>query len=374
MQFKQVIGQDAIKKRLIDGVNENRVSHAQLFSGTEGSGKLALAIAYAQYVNCKNRTETDSCGECPSCKKYQKLIHPDLHFVFPVVKSPKFKDPVSDNYLDKWREQVVNDPYFNLNNWNKTIDVENAQAQIYVTESSEIIRKLNLKTFEAEYKVMIIWMVERMNVQCANKLLKMIEEPPPKTLFILITENEEQIITTIKSRTQLVKFTGIDAQSLAEAVRPLAEEAGKNLQGLVHQANGNYIEALNLISRDDQKAMFFDQFTNLMRTSYKRDWTTMFTWVDEVAALGREQQKSFLLYSLRMLRENFVMNLKRPQIVYLSDEEKNFSERFSPFINERNILVFSEEFERAYRDISQNGNPRIILLDLSLKIVKMIRA
>lgn len=374
MQFKQVIGQSAIIKRLTDGVRENRVSHAQLFSGAEGSGKLAMAIAYAQYVNCKNRSETDSCGECPSCKKYQKLIHPDLHFVFPVVKSPKFKDPVSDNYLDKWREQVVKNPYFNLNNWNSVIDVENAQAQIYVTESSEIIRKLNLKTFEAEYKVMIIWMVERMNVQCANKLLKMIEEPPPKTLFILITENEEQILTTIKSRTQLVKFTGIDSASMAEAIRPLAEEAGKNVQGVVHQANGNYIEALNLISPDDQKALFFDQFTNIMRTSYKRDWDAMFTWVDEVSGLGREQQKSFLLYSLRMLRENFILNLKRPQLNYLSDEEKAFSDRFSPFINERNILVFSEEFEKAFRDISQNGNPRIIFLDLSLKITKMIRA
>ncbi|MFA9390594.1 MAG: ATP-binding protein [Prolixibacteraceae bacterium] len=374
MQFNEVIGQQAIKKRLTDGVHENRVSHAQLFSGSEGSGKLAMAIAYAQFVNCKNRTETDSCGECPSCKKYQKLIHPDLHFVFPVVKSPKFKDPVSDNYLDKWRIQVLKSPYFNLNMWNKCIDVENAQAQIYVNESSEIIRKLNLKTFEAEYKVMIIWMVERMNAQCANKLLKMIEEPPPKTLFILITENEEQIITTIRSRTQLVKFAGIDSASISEALRPLADAAGKNLPGLVHQANGNYIEALNLISPDDQKSMFFDQFTNIMRTSYKRDWDALFSWVDEVSGLGREQQKSFLQYSLRMLRENFILNLKQPKLVYLSEEEKGFSDRFSPFINERNILVFSEEFEKAFRDISSNGNPRIIFLDLSLKITKMIRA
>jgi DNA polymerase III subunit delta' len=180
MQFKSVIGQNSIKKRLIDSVIENRVSHAQLFAGPEGVGKLPMAIAYAQYLNCKNRSSSDSCGECPSCKKYQKLIHPDLHFVFPVVKTPKFKDPVSDNYLDKWREKLLANPYFNLNIWFNYIDVENAQGQIYVTESSEIIRKLNLKTFEAEFKVMIIWMADRMNVQCANKLLKMIEEPPQK--------------------------------------------------------------------------------------------------------------------------------------------------------------------------------------------------
>ena len=374
MQFKEVIGQQAIKKRLIDGVLENRVSHAQLFGGPEGVGKLAMAIAYAQFVNCKNRSATDSCGECPSCKKFKKLIHPDLHFVFPVVKTPKFKEPVSDNYIEKWREQVVSNPYFNLNMWYKAIDVENAQGKIYVHESSEIIRKLNLKTFEAEYKVMIIWMAERMNVQCANKLLKMIEEPPPKTLFILITENEEEIISTIRSRTQLIKFNGIDNESMSSALSTLPEAAGKNISGLVHLANGNYITALDLLSPDEEKSFFFEQFTNIMRMSYKRDWMPMFDWVDQISSIGRERQKSFLLYSMKMLRENFVMNLKRPDLIYLNDQEKGFSERFSPFINERNIMVFSDEFEKAYRDVAQNGNPRLIFLDLSLKITKMIRA
>lgn len=374
MQFNDVIGQDAIKKRLIEGVHENRVSHAQLFAGTEGVGKIAMAIAYAQFLNCKNRSENDACGLCPSCKKYNKLIHPDLHFVFPVVKTPKIKEPVSDHFIDKWRELVLKSPYFNLNNWYKAIDVENAQGNIYVHESSEIIRKLNLKTFEAEYKVMIIWMAERMNRQCANKLLKMIEEPPPKTLFILISENEEQLLTTIRSRTQLVKFPRIDNESMGRALATLPEAAGKNIQGLVHQANGNFITALNLISPNEEKAFFFAQFTNIMRISYKRDWMPMFEWVDSIASIGRERQKSFLLYAMKMLRENFVLNLKRPEIVYLNDEEMGFSERFSPFINERNILHFSEEFEKAFRDIAQNGNPRIIFLDLSLKIVKMIRA
>ncbi|MDA3929911.1 MAG: DNA polymerase III subunit delta [Prolixibacteraceae bacterium] len=374
MQFKELIGQKVIINRLIEGVSENRVSHAQLFAGKEGVGKLAVAIAYAQYVNCKNPSENDSCGVCPSCKKYQKLIHPDLHFVFPVVKTPKIKEPVSDNYLDKWREQVLESPYFNLNMWYKTIDVENAQGQIYVHESSEIIRKLNLKTFEAEYKVMIIWMVERMNVQCANKLLKMIEEPPPKTLFILITENEEQIIQTIRSRTQLVKFIGIQKEAMTNALSKLPKAEGKDIEGIVHQANGNFISATNLISPNELKAQFFDQFTNLMRISYKRDWMPMFEWVDKVAATGRERQKSFLLYSLRMLRENFILNLKQPELNYLDEKERGFSERFCPFINERNILIFAEEFEKAFRDISSNGNPRIIFLDLSLKITKMIRA
>lgn len=374
MQFQKIVGQDQIKKRLIESVLDNRVSHAQLFSGPEGVGKLAMAIAYAQFLNCKNRTETDSCGECASCKKFKKLIHPDLHFVFPVVKTPKFKEPVSDNYLDKWREQLLESPYFNLNMWYRKIDVENAQGQIYVHESSEIIRKLNLKTFEAEYKVMIIWMADRMNVQCANKLLKMIEEPPPKTLFVLITENEGQILTTIRSRTQLVKFIGIDNESIAKALTLNPASQGKNLQGLAHQANGNFIAALELLNPDEEKNFLFEKFTGIMRICYKRDWLPMFEWVDDVASIGRERQKTFLLYSLKLLRENFIMNLKRPEIVFLGEQEKGFSERFSPFINERNIMQLSAEVEKAHRDIAQNGNPKIIFLDLALKIVKLIRA
>lgn len=374
MLFSEVIGQKEIKKRLIDGVNEDRVSHALLFSGPGGVGKLAMAIAYAQYINCKNKGENDSCGECPSCRKFKKLIHPDLHFVFPVVKTPKFKDPVSDNFLDKWREQVLKTPYFSIDTWNRNLDVENSQAQIFVDESSEIIRKLNLKTFEAEYKVMIVWMAERMNQQCANKLLKMIEEPPPKTLFILITESEDQILSTIKSRTQLVKFTGIDTESMILALENIPLTSGKNCKGLAHLANGNYIAALTILSPDEQGKLFFDKFTLIMRLSYKRDWMSLFDWVDEVSGWGREQQKSFLLYCSNMVRENFIMNLKEPELVFLNEQEKGFSEKFSPFINERNVIVFSDEINKAFRDISQNGNPRIIFLDLTLKIVKMIKA
>ncbi len=374
MQFKDVIGQGAIKKRLIDSVKDSRVSHALLFSGGQGTGKLAMALAYSQYLNCRNPSDTDSCGECPSCKKYQKLIHPDLHFVYPVVKSPKFKDPVSDNFIDKWREQVLKNPYFNINIWNGNIDVENSQAQIYVTESNEIIRKLNLKTYEAEYKVMIIWMIERMNVQCSNKLLKILEEPPPKTLFILITESDEQLLATIRSRTQLVKFPAIDQESMIKALEKNPATEGKNLQGLAHLANGSYIAALDLLTPDEDTTAYFEQFTKIMRLTYKRDWMSIFDWVDEVSSTGREKQKSFLLYSMRMIRENFMLNLNQPQIVFLNGQEKSFSEKFSPFINERNILIFADELEKAYRDISQNGNPRIIFLDLSMKITKIIKA
>jgi DNA polymerase-3 subunit delta' len=258
--------------------------------------------------------------------------------------------------------------------WYKAIDVENAQGKIYVHESHEIIRKLNLKTFEAEYKVMIIWMAEHMNVQCANKLLKMIEEPPPKTLFILIAENDEQILPTIRSRTQLIKFNKIDNHSMAEALTAMPQSEGKNIDGLVHLANGNFITAIDLLQPDEEKTLYFGHFTSLMRSAYVRDWQGIFDWVDNVAGMGRERQKSFLSYCMRMMRENFVLNFQRNDLVFLNETEKGFSSKFSPFINERNIISFSEELEKAYRDIAQNGNPRVIFLDFSLKVVKLIRA
>lgn len=372
MQFKDVIGQGAIKKRLIESVKENRVSHALLFSGKQGSGKLPMAIAYAQFLNCTNKQENDSCGECHSCKKFQKLVHPDLHFVFPIFK--KEKDSVCDHFIAPWREHVLRNPYFNINSWNKALNIENAQAMIYVNESSEIIRKLSLKTFEAEYKVMIIWMIERMNNECANKLLKIFEEPPPKTLFIMISERDELLLSTIKSRTQLVKFTGIDQESMINALSVLPESEGKNLKGLAHLSNGNYIYALELLSPEEEAKFNFDEFSKMMRMSYKKAWEDIFAWADSMASTGREKQKEFLLYSMRMIRENFVMNFKQPDIVYLSRAEKSFCDNFSPYINERNIMEFSAEFERAFRDISSNGNPKIIFCDLILRVVKLIRA
>ena len=207
MFFKDIIGQEEVKQRLIKSVKEERISHAQLFSGPEGIGKFALALAYAQYVSCRDRGENDSCGKCPSCHKYQKLAHPDLHFVYPVYSTGSVKKPTSDDFIKQWREFVLANPYFTLQQWFSYINVENAQGMIYEAESASILRKLNLKSFESEFKVMIIWLPERMNAACSNKLLKMIEEPPSKTLFILITENEENIISTIRSRAQLVKNT-----------------------------------------------------------------------------------------------------------------------------------------------------------------------
>jgi len=373
MFFRDVIGQETVKNRLIQSAKEERVSHAQLLAGAEGSGNLALALAYAQYVSCSDKQHGDSCGECPSCRKYMKLIHPDLHFVFPVVKTPKFKDPVSDHFIEEWRKMNFANPYFNLDDWFDFIGVENAQGLIYSNESAEIMRKLNLKSFESEYKIMVIWMPEKMHVACANKLLKLIEEPPVKTLFLLVTENEEEIITTIRSRCQLIKIPGIEPEAMAGALERKPEAAGKNIKNLVHLSRGNYRKALKLVESAGEGNENLDYFKELMRLSYGRKFLDLFKWVDELSGIGRERQKSFLQYALMQVRENFIFNLKQPELVFMDEQEASFSSRFSPFINERNIVSIAEELEKAHLHISMNGNPRIIFTDMALKIVKQIR-
>lgn len=373
MFFREVIGQSATKERLIQSVRRERVSHAQLFAGPEGTGKLALAIAYAQYVACTNRQENDSCGECASCKKYRKLIHPDLHFVFPVIKTAKFKEPVSDNFLDEWRSMIAQSPYFSASQWFDRIGVENAQGLIYAHQSEEIIRKLNLKSYESEYKVMIIWLPEKMHVACANKLLKMIEEPPVKTLFILITEDEEDIISTIRSRCQLITVPPIDPQSLEKALVSLPEAQGHDIRSLVHLSKGNYTKALELLQPDEQTLFNLERFKELMRNAYGRKFAELFKWVDQLAGIGREKQKNLLSYCLMILRENFIYNLKNKNLNFMNGQEEDFSKRFAPFINERNIVELSEVFETAYNHIEMNGNPRIIFTDVAFKITKLIR-
>ncbi len=373
MFFKDVIGQEGVKKRLIQSVRDERISHAQLFSGPEGTGKLALAIAYAQYISCKNRSETDSCGICPSCHKYKKLAHPDLHFVFPIFNSPKTKNPVCDDFIAEWREMVLANPYFNLGSWLSFIEADNAQGLIYERESDSIYKKLNLKSFESEFKVMIIWLPEKMHVACSNKLLKLIEEPPNKTLFILITEDEEAVISTIRSRTQLINFPLLDREAVANALLAMDGIDRELVQDAVHLANGNFIKAKEYISPGEEDQFYFQKFQEMMRYAYKREVLQQVRWADEMAKIGRDKQKAFFAFALRLIREYFVMNLKRNSLVYLSKTEKEWGKQFAPFINERNVVAFFNEFELSITHISWNGNPRIIFLDTALRIVRLIK-
>ncbi|PLX17069.1 MAG: DNA polymerase III subunit delta [Marinilabiliales bacterium] len=374
MQFKEVVGHQNIKEKLLKTIKENRVSHAQLFLGPEGSGNLALAIAYAQFISCENKQENDSCGVCSSCLKFKKLIHPDLHFVYPVSTSKTVsKDPVSDDYISSWREAIIENPYINQNKWYQIIDVENKQGIISKNESYEILKKLNLKTFEAEYKIMIIWLPEKMNAFAANKLLKLIEEPPAKTLFLLVSENSEQILATILSRTQLIKIPKIDNNSMHNALCDIFGLAPEKAKDIVHLAYGNYFQAQNLINSTEEDNFNFEQFTLLMRLSYQRKIIEVIDWVDEIARIGREKQKNFLAYAIRLVRENFMLNIQNREIVYLTQKEMEFSEKFSQFINSENVNQLYEALNRAHADIEMNAYNKIVFLDLGLKIIKLIR-
>ncbi|MFW6370996.1 MAG: ATP-binding protein [Bacteroidota bacterium] len=374
MRFSEVIGQDELKKKLIRTVNENRVSHAQLFFGPNGYGSLPIALAYAQYINCTNRQIDDSCGECPSCRKYAKYIHPDLHFVFPVASS-SIKKPVSDDFMDAWRDKITANPYFTPSQWYASIDLENKQGLIGERESQEIIRKLSMKSYEAEFKVMIIWQPDKMNLYTANKLLKIIEEPPSKTLFLLVAEDTSSILPTILSRTQLVKLSPLNDTAIEAAIQQ--ESPGittDKLENIIRLARGNYLEARHYLHTSEDEQMYFTRFTKLMRSSYKRDWDEVYRWVEELAALGREKQKEFFDYALRMVRENFVMNMNASETVRLAEYESSFSERFHPYINLGNAEEISNELSKAQADIERNAYGKLVFLDLIIKIVRLIRS
>ncbi len=375
MLFKQVIGQQDIKERLVRMVNENRVSHSLLFTGPEGNGKLAMAIAFAQYLNCLNPTNGDSCGECSSCKKYNKLVHPDLHFVFPVIKTSSEKNPVSDTYIAEWRQLLNDKPYFSLTTWLNQIrkEGENKQGAIFTAESSEIIRKLSLKTFEGKFKVMIIWMPEKMNEATANKLLKILEEPFPNTVFILVSNQPDEMISTILSRTQQLKIPSFTDADIKDFVIKQYNVSEPDAIGAAKVANGNVIEAMEQVHRSEDNQFFFDSFIHMMRYSYARKVKDMLNWVEDMSRQPREKQRNFLNYAIKMIRENYIMNFKQPGIVYLTPEQYEWSKKFSPFINDKNALMISEDFALADSHIGQNGNSKVILFDLALKLIISIK-
>jgi DNA polymerase-3 subunit delta' len=375
MNFAKIPGQKETISKLIRSVTEERVSHAQLFAGPEGCGSLALALAYARYVSCENRNGEDSCGTCKSCVKYDKLIHPDLHFVFPVIKGKKSSEPVSDTYIAEWRELVTKTPFFSLNQWLDTIEVGNAQGMIFASESSEIIKKLSLKTFESDFRIMIIWLPEKMNATTANKLLKMIEEPPEKTLFLLVSEEPDKVIPTIVSRCQLIKIPRFEAKDLENYLVNEFSVSVEKAKDLARVSMGNIVRAAELCRNEDVSAENLDKFKSLMRFAYKRDIPSMISWSEEIASTGRESQKSFVMYSLRLLRENLMLTLgqKQNNLVFLSGQEDEFSGKFHPFINQGNVSRLTDEFNLAHSHIEANGNPKIIFLDLGLKIARLIR-
>ncbi|MBR5574176.1 MAG: DNA polymerase III subunit [Paludibacteraceae bacterium] len=381
MRFCDIIGQEEVKRQLRQAVREGRIAHAQLFAGPQGVGKLALALAYAQYVACPNRTEHDSCGVCPTCVQFSKLQHPDLHFAFPIVKGDD--GDVCDAFAEKWKGLVTEHKYFDLDDWYRVMGVETKQGMIYEKESSEILRKLSLKSFAGGYKIMIIWQPEKMNVACANKLLKLLEEPPTMTLFLLVSEHPEQLLSTILSRVQEVRVPRLSEETIAVGLQKEyawldAEEA----HDIAHMANGSYLAALKTMSESEDNQTFFDDFVALMRNAWlvgqKKDYSALLNlrrWSMDMAdsKVGREKQKAFLQYAQRQLRENYIYNFGNSEMNYQTKQERAFSTKFAPFIHDGNVEKMMEELSKAEQQISQNGNAKIIFFDLCLQMIVLVK-
>lgn len=374
MKFSDIPGQKEIISKLINSVRSERVSHAQIFSGPEGCGSLSLALAYGQYVSCENRSQHDSCGICKSCVKYEKMIHPDLHFVFPVIKDKKTNEPVSDNYIEQWRDFVRQSPYFGLHKWLESIEVGNAQGLIFASEASEIMKKLGLKAFESDFKVMIIWLPEKMHLATANKLLKLIEEPPEKTLFLLVSDEPDKVVPTILSRCQLVKIPSFKPEEISAYLTERFRIHKAKADDISRVSNGNINRAIELCESEDSSLLNLERFKNLMRFAWKRDIVSVIGWSEEMASIGREPQKSFLSFSLRLIRENLMLTLDqlKNSLVFMTGAEADFSSKFHPFINHENIYSITEELNKAFSHIEGNGNAKIIFLDLGLKITRLI--
>ena len=381
MQFRDIIGQENEKTQLRTVVREGRIAHAQLFAGPAGVGKLALAIAYAQYLACPHRTEEDSCGVCPNCLQYAKLQHPDLHFAFPIVKSDE--GDVCDAYAEKWRGLVTENKYFDLDDWYRVMGVETKQGMIYEKESSEILRKLSLKSFSGGYKIMIIWQPEKMNTTCANKLLKLLEEPPVMTLFLLVSEQPEQLLSTIISRTQEVRIPRLSEDVIAQGL--LAEYSWLSPQeanNVAHMANGSYLAALKMMNESEDNKGYFEDFVALMRNAWlvgqRKNYDALLKlrqWSLEMAdsKVGREKQKAFLQYAQKQVRENYIYNLHHPEMNYQTPQEQEFSTKFAPFIHDGNVEKMMEELAKAEQQISQNGNAKIIFFDLCLQMIVLVK-
>ncbi len=372
MQFKDIIGQSLIKKQLIHTVKTGRISHAQLFFGPPGVGKLPLAIAFSQYLTCENPSDTDSCGVCPSCKKIEKFVHPDLHFVFPVVKGDN-KKPVSDSYIEQWRDTLINKPYFTFQQWLEKLESQNKQASIYRDEATEIIRKLSLKTYESEFKVMIIWLPEKMNKTAANKLLKMIEEPPPKTVFLLISEDANNVLSTIFSRTTPVKIPAIDTEELANYLSDKYNVDHAEAITISRMSRGNLAEARNHFEVSGARQEHLDKIKTWLPAMINKNIAECIEWADNTGALSREIQKSILIYALRFFREMLMIRTKSRSLSFLTKDEIDFAGKTSKQVNLKKIHNIQEHIETAHYHIERNGTSKIILLDLSFNLIRLIQ-
>ncbi len=368
MLFQEVIGQNAIKEQLIQSVFENRVSHAQLFLGPEGSGSFALALAYAQLISCTEKTETDSCGNCASCRKYNKLIHPDLHFSYPFFRGGEKEDSMPD--LGEWRYLVLSNPYFNLDEWRLRLDAENKQPNINKAECLNILNRLSLKAFESEYKTMIIWLPEYLKNE-GNRLLKTLEEPANKTLIILVAQNQDQILNTIISRTQLVKIPALKNDDISRYLIDNKNIPETQASRIAYLSNGSLQAALNHLKEDDHDD--FRNFSGWMRMTFADKGAQIIDFVDVLSKLGRENQKNMLRYGVQLIRECIMMISGAESLVHLPSLELDFVKNFSRQLDLAKCEALINELEKAHYHIERNANPKILFLDVSLHFVKILK-
>ena len=375
MLFKQVIGNVLVKKQITSSVINNRISHAQLFSGKSGSAKLVLALAYAQFLNCENRTAVDSCGTCSSCLKINSLSHPDLHLVVPVLKTKAVQNPVSDHFIGKWRHFITNNYYGSLNDWIDSFGTENKTGQqgtIYKDEANNIHKKLSLKNYEAKYRIVLIWMPERMNLEVSNKLLKLFEEPPKGTIFLLVTENASQLLPTIISRLQTIKIADFTPEDIIAyfSKEELSLEKAKHLRNLTNADLGKITQILD---EKEGGLDLFSDFSAWMRLTYKMDVQGISNWVDKLSSRGRKQQNIFLSYAIKMIRECLIYNFASDSLLKTNKNELAFLTKFSPFIHEENSVFIAEKLEESIKAINRNANAKILFFELSLQMVKFLR-
>jgi len=375
MRFADIIGNETVKMALLYEANEGRVSHAQLFMGPEGSAKLQLAIAFSGYLLCDNPTKEDACGTCPNCLKVSSLVHPDLHFVFPVVLSADKSSKVtsSDDRLQQWNSFVLKNRYFDLNQWLEYLEELGKNPVIGVEESKDILQKLSLKSYSGKHKIMIIWLPEKMNQQASNRLLKILEEPPEETLFILVSDNVESLLPTIISRTQFLKiqpFTAEEISTYLEKSFSIEKNVATAVAGI---SQGNIVEAIQMIQGDANQLIYFDLFVKMMRTAYAANAFELMNLGDELAALEKEQQKNFIKYGLHLFRESIILNYMKGELVNLRNEERAFLDKFAKFINNNNIADLQEEFDKAFYHLERNANAKILFTDLVIKLTKLVK-
>ena len=377
MTFSEVIGQKEAQERLMQMAKEDRLPHALMLCGPMGAGKMALAMAFGCYLLSKKSENSDyseysDYSESPMLKKME---HPDLHFTYPTIKLPSMSadhKPVSDDFAKEWHELIMDGPYFTMEQWMQEMGGENQQAIITAGESDDLVRKLSLKSSQGGYKVSIIWLPKRMNIECANKLLKLIEEPPQQTVFIMVSEEPDKLLETIRSRVQRIDIKKIDDESLTQALvekRGISEEDAHRISRL---ANGNWLSALEELQIGSENELFLDMYISLMRLAYQRKIKDLRKWSETMAGYGREKQKRWLGYFLRMTRENFMYNFHQEELTYMTQKEEDFAKNFARFINENNILAISELANRDIRDIGQNANAKIVFFDLALQMIVLL--